>query len=85
MSSPKISSPLNYDVEDPFVGKGSYGIVSKIRIKDTKEVYALKTIKLSDCADLIERKELLEQSQAEYRLLKRELPNVVKSYGSCQD
>ena len=85
MTSPRISRSENYEIIDPYLGKGSFGVVSKIKMKDTSDIFALKTVKLGDLSTPKEKEELLQESIFEYKLLKKGLPNVVRSFGSNYD
>ena len=85
MSSLDLSLAHNFIVDDPSVGKGSFGMVSRIRVTSNNKVYALKTFNLRDCYTNQAKKELLERSQNQYKQMKNNLPNVVRSHGSFFD
>ncbi len=84
MTSPQLRKMENYTILK-YIGKGSFGIVSKIETKDDKKVYALKQIDLPGKSGSKENKESYEEAQREYAILKKGLKNVVRSYGSFYD
>ena len=77
MTSPQLKSKSNYEILD-HLGGGAFGAVYKIRVKEDNKVYALKNVKL----DRKEQPNALADADAEYKLLKKGIPNVLKSYGS---
>lgn len=79
MSSPLLSSDKNY--KEKFLDSGAYGAVFKITSKADKSEYAMKQIDLKKI-DISERNEALNDAKNEYILYKRNIPHVLKSYGS---
>ena len=77
MTSPQLKSRSNYEILDT-LGGGAFGIVSKIQVKEDNKIYALKKVKL----DRKDQPNALAEAEAEYRLLKKGIPNVLKGYGS---
>ena len=77
MTSPQLKSKLNYEILEN-LGGGNFGVVSKILVKEDNKVYALKEVKL----DRKDQPDALVEAEAEYKLLKKWIPNVLKSYGS---
>jgi serine/threonine protein kinase len=84
MTSPQLSKRENFNLLD-FLGKGTFGIVSKIETKDDKKVYALKQIFFPGKSQSAESKECYEEAKREYTILKKGLQNVVRSFGSFYD
>ena len=84
MSSPQLSKKENFNIVE-FLGKGAFGIVSKIETKDDKKVYALKQIFFPGRSQSAEAKECYEEATREYTILKKGLQNVVRSFGSFYD
>ncbi len=84
MTSPQLRKKENYTLLD-IIGKGGFGIVSKIETKDDQKVYALKRIDLPGKSGSKESQESYEEAQREYTILKKGLKNVVRSFGSFYD
>ncbi len=82
MSSPLLSSDKNY--EEKFINSGTYGAVFKITSKQDQKTYAMKQIKLKNVPKP-QRDEALNDAKNEYNLYKRNIPNVLRSYGSHFD
>ena len=82
MSSPLLSSDKNYD--EKFIDAGTYGAVFKITSKSDNSTYAMKQINLTNF-DLSKRQEALENAKKEYNIYSKNIPNVLKSYGSYYD
>jgi serine/threonine protein kinase len=82
MSSPLLKSEKNYEMK--FVDSGAFGAVFKITDKKDRSVYALKQINLKKIPPS-ERQAALADAQKEYKILKRGIPNVLRSYGSHYD
>ena len=77
MTSPQLKNRQNYDILDP-LGGGAFGTVYKIRIKEDSKEYALKIVNLNRPGDL-------DDAIMEYNLLRKGIPNVVKSFGSYHE
>ena len=77
MTSPQLKSKSNYEIIEN-LGGGNFGVVSKILVKEDNKVYALKQVML----DRKDQPDALKDAEAEYKLLKKWIPNVLKSYGS---
>ena len=84
MSSPHLKSSDDYEIKK-FLGAGSFGAVNQIKIKETNKVFALKEIHLRKIPNESDRAQALEEAKAEYSLLRNDLKNVVKSFGSNYD
>ena len=84
MSSPQLSKKENFNILE-ILGRGAFGIVSKIETKDDKKVYALKQIFFPGKSESAEAKESYEEAKREYAILKKGLKNVVRSFGSIYD
>ncbi len=82
MSSPLLKSEDNY--EEKFIKGGAYGAVFKITSKKDKKIYAMKQIHLKDIPSA-NKANALKDAMNEYNLYKREIPNVLRSYGSHYD
>lgn len=83
MTSKQLSSSENYSLICN-INNGAFGIVSKIKIKETGEILALKQINLSNKSEE-DRKTLLIKAEQEYQILSLKMKNVVQSYGSHWD
>ena len=83
MSSPQLKSDKNYKIEK-FIDSGNFGAVHKISIYEDQKVYALKQVNLMKQAEK-ERPTVLSDAQNEYQLLRKGIPNVLKSFGSYHD
>jgi serine/threonine protein kinase len=83
MSSPQLASKNNYEVVKT-LGKGAYGVVNLIQVKEDKEYYALKEVCVQE-ENIQEEVALLRATKAEYELLKKKIPNILKSFGSHYD
>ena len=84
MSSPQLSKKENFNILE-ILGRGAFGIVSKIETKDDKKVYALKQIFLPGRNQSAEAMQCYEEAKREYKILKKGLKNVVRSFGSFYD
>jgi serine/threonine protein kinase len=84
MTSPQLKSSSSY-TNQKNIGSGSFGIVSRIRVEENGKVYALKELHLKKLTNKALREEALKEAINEYNLLKKEIKNVVKSYGSHYD
>ena len=82
MTSPQLSQKENYEVEIEILGRGSFGDVQKIKIKENKKTYALKRIKLKNNLSEKEEAEELEEAKKEYNILKKGISHVVGGVGS---
>jgi serine/threonine protein kinase len=82
MSSPLLSSKNNYDYD--FIRAGAYGEVFKITSKQDKKSYAMKQIQLKNVPKS-QRLEAFNEAKNEYNLYKKNIPNVLRSYGSHFD
>ncbi len=83
MSSPQLKSDQNYKIED-FIDSGNFGAVFKISIHEDQKVYALKQVNLMKHSEK-DRPAALSDAQNEYLLLKKGIPNVLRSFGSYHD
>ena len=83
MTSPQLKSKTNYEIKD-FLGSGAFGGVMKICIHEDKKEYALKQISFQALPDN-ERDAALAEARNEYLLLRKNIPNVLKSFGSHYD
>ena len=83
MSSPLLSSDKNYD--EKFIDAGTYGAVFKITSKSDNSTYAMKRIDLTKFIEISERQEAFDDAKKEYNLYKKNIPNVLRSYGSHYD
>ena len=79
MTSPQLKSKTNYEIKD-FLGSGAFGGVMKICIHEDKKEYALNQALVVN-----EREAALTEARNEYRLLRKNIPNVLKSFGSHYD
>jgi serine/threonine protein kinase len=84
MSSPQLVSTDFYKIKK-FLGGGSFGAVNLIKIKEDGKFYAMKEIHLKKIQNDEERQLALQEAKNEYKLLRNNLSNVVKSYGSNFD
>jgi serine/threonine protein kinase len=82
MASPLLNSEKNYDKE--YIDAGNFGSVFKITLHSNKNVYALKQL---DFSKLNKRDIPSAKSDAinEYKIMRLDIPNVLKSYGSYFD
>ncbi len=83
MSSPQLKSDKNYKIEK-FIDSGNFGAVLKISIYEDQKVYALKQVSLMKHAEK-DRPAALLDAQNEYQLLRKGIPNLLKSFGSYHD
>ena len=83
MSSPQLKSENNYKIEK-FIDAGNFGAVLKISINEDQKVYALKQINLMKHTAK-DRPAALLDAQNEYQLLRKGIPNVLRSFGSYHD
>jgi serine/threonine protein kinase len=83
MSSPQLMSDKNYKIEK-YIDSGSFGAVFKISINEDQKIYALKQINLMKHA-VNDRPAALLEAKNEYQLLRKGIPNVLKSFGSYHD
>jgi serine/threonine protein kinase len=82
MSSPLLSKENNY--EEKFLKAGAYGAVFRITSKTDQKKYAMKQTDLKNIPKP-ERQAALNEAMNEYKLYKRNIPNVLRSYGSYFD
>ena len=82
MSSPLLKSEQNFDKE--FIDAGASAAVFKITLKKDQSVYALKQINLGTFFEN-ERQAALSDAQKEYQVLRKGIPNVLRSFGSHYD
>lgn len=80
MSSPQLRSTSLYKIEKE-IDSGNFGKVFKISINEDHKVYALKQIKF-DKIDEKGREQALKEAKTENDLLRKGIPNVLKSFGS---
>jgi serine/threonine protein kinase len=74
MTSPQLKSKKNYTILKP-LGVGGFGTVFKIKVHEDNKDYAVKYVQLNQPDDLVE-------AEMEYNLLRKGIPNVLKSFGS---
>ena len=77
MTSPQLKTKKNFEIRKP-IGNGGFGQVFKIVVHEDKKVYALKYVNLNKENNL----DALADAKMEYDLLRKGIPNVLKSYGS---
>ncbi len=77
MTSPQLKSDQNYTILK-HLGGGAFGTVYKIRVHEDNKEYALKNIMLNQT-------EALDEAEKEYELLRKGIPNVLKSFGHNHD
>ena len=77
MTSPQLKTRKNYEILDP-LGHGVSGLVNKIRILEDKKVYALKHVSLEGA----DQNSAHNDAMMENNLLRKNIPNVLKSIGS---
>jgi serine/threonine protein kinase len=77
MTSPQLKNRANYEILDP-LGGGAFGTVYKIKVHADQKMYALKNVELV-------RPEALAEAKMEYDLLRKGIPNVLKSFGSYHE
>lgn len=82
MSSPLLCSESNYVKE--FVDSGNFGNIFKITLKENHKVFALKQIDLKKFP-LADRGSALNDAISEYQLLRKGIPNLLRSHGSFYD
>ena len=75
MSSPQLSSNLNYEIKE-FLGSGSSGTVYKILVKADQKEYAVKQV---------DRAAAIDDAKMENMIFRKGIPNVLKSFGSYHD
>lgn len=76
-SEPKKKFEFDDFEKDHVVGQGTYGIVKKVKHKETGEIYAMKDLKMDN-----EKEGIPSTSLREITLLKNiDHPNVVKLHG----
>jgi serine/threonine protein kinase len=83
MTSPQLRSENFYKIEK-FINAGAFGGICKISINEDSKIYALKQINLLNFSEE-QRKDVLIDSKNEYKLLRKGIPNVLRSYGSHYD
>jgi serine/threonine protein kinase len=81
MTSPQIKSEKNYDIVD-HIGHGAFGAVYKIIVHEDHKEYALKNIKLNGLSDVSDS---LKDAKKEYSILRKDIPNVLRAYGSYHE
>jgi serine/threonine protein kinase len=84
MTSPQLKSSKLYNKEKT-LGMGSFGVVHLIRVLETNNLYALKEFHFKKLKKPGQREEAFKEAKIEYNLLKNDIKNVVKSYGSFYD
>ena len=84
MTSPQLSKQENFQILKN-IGKGSFGVVSKILVTENNQIYALKQMYLPGKNGSDISKEALEEARKEYNLLKRGIHHVVRSLGSLYE
>ncbi len=77
MTSPQLQSKKNYDILKHIDG-GGFGAVHKIKVHEDGKKYALKTVQLDDP----NAPNALDEAKKEYELLQKNIPNVLKCFGS---
>ena len=77
MTSPQLKNRSNYEIIDP-LGGGAFGTVYKIKIHEDQKIFALKNVELT-------RPDALAEAKMEYDLLRKGIPNVLKSFGSYHE
>ena len=77
MTSPQLRTRNNYDILDP-LGSGAFGQVYKILVREDGKIYALKRVNL----DPPKHDDSLADAKTENSLLRKGIPNVLKSFGS---
>ncbi len=83
MSSPQLKSDKNYKIEE-FIDSGNFGGVFKTSMHEDQKFYALKQVNLVKHAEK-DRPAALSDARNEYQLLKKGIPNVLRSFGSYHD
>ena len=83
MSSPQLKSTKNYEISR-IIDSGNFGTVYTITVHEDKKVYAVKQINIEKF-DEKERPAALADAIMEYNLLKKGIPNVLRSFGSFYD
>ena len=83
MSSPQLKSTKNFEITE-IIDSGNFGTVYTITIHEDKKAYAIKQINLKKF-DENERPAALADAKMEYNLLKKGIPNVLRSFGSFYD
>ena len=80
MSSPQLQSEHNYTLQKS-LASGFYGGEFKILVNQDQKTFALKNINLQKFSEK-ERPVVLSELKNEYNLLRKGIPNVLKSFGS---
>ena len=83
MSSPQLNSAKNYTIEE-IVDAGNFGAVYKVLVHEDQKRYAVKQINIEKYSES-DRQNALNEAKIEYNLLKKGIPNVLKSFGSNYD
>ncbi len=78
MTSPQLKCNQKYKLIE-HIATGGFGSVYKIMIHEDEKQYAVKHITLNQEEG---QQSALEDAEMEYKLLKKGLPNVLKSFGS---
>ena len=82
MASPLLQSEKNYQKE--YLDSGAFGAVFKITLNKDKKVFALKQIDLGK----LEQHEIpaaLAEAKKENDVMRKNIPNVLRSFGSFYD
>lgn len=83
MSSPQLKSNQNFEITD-IVDSGYCGTVYRIKVHENQRVYTVKQINLKRLEN-DEKLVALHDAKMEYYLLKKEIPNVLRSFGSFHE
>ena len=83
MSSPQLKSAQNYQNLE-VLDSGKFGALYKILVHEDQRTYALKEISLSHHKEA-DKTKALKDAKIQYQLLKKGIPNVIKSIGSIYD
>ena len=70
MTSPVLRQKDSYDIKE-IIGKGGYGTVVRIIVKENQEELALKQIDLKNISNENDKKLVLDQSRFEYELQRK--------------
>ena len=83
MSSHHLKYTNNFELKE-FIDSGNFATVYKIAVHEDQKEYAVKQINLNKFEEK-EKLSALHDARMEYLLLKKGIPNVLRSFGSFHD